>query len=87
MERAVHHPDQVEAAAMEADQAPGVGEDLRLRRKTACQAAQINPRRRRALPQRRVRASNPARREPPSLAQKIPSSVRSNVRQRVRTMR
>ena len=72
---------------MEADQAPGVGEDLRLRRKTACQAAQINPRRRRVLLQPKRRASSPARPDPRLLVRMIPSSVRSNVRQRVRTMR
>ena len=43
---------------MEADQAPGVGEGLRLRRKTACQVAQINPRRRRVLLQRKAWASS-----------------------------
>ena len=72
---------------MEADQAPGVGEDLRLRRKTACQVAQINPRRRRVLLQRKRRASSLARRDPRLLVRMIPSSARSNVRQRVRTMR
>ena len=72
---------------MEADQAPRVEEDLRLRHKTACQVAQINPRRRRVLLQRKRRASNPARRDPRQLVRMIPSSAHSNVRQRVRTMR
>ena len=70
---------------MEADQAPQVGEDLRPRHKTACQVAQINPRRRRVLPQPKQGASSLARPDP--LVRMIPSSVRSNVRQRVLTMR
>ena len=72
---------------MEGDQTPGVGEDFRPRRKTACQAAQISPRRRRVLLQPERRASSPARPDPRLLVRMIPSSVRSNVRQRARTMR
>ena len=72
---------------MEADQAPEVGEDLRLRRKEACQVAQINPRRRRVLLQPERRASSPARPDPGPLGRIIPSSVRSNERQCERTMR
>ena len=67
---------------MEADQAPQVGEDIPLRRKTACQVAQINPRRRRVLLRRERRASSPARPDPRRLARKIRCSVRSNVRDR-----
>jgi hypothetical protein len=70
---------------MEAVQAPIVGEDLRLRRKTACQVAQINPRHH-VLPQPKRQVSSPARPNPRLLVRVIPSSVRSNVRQHAHTM-
>jgi hypothetical protein len=70
---------------MEADQAPRAVEDLPLQRKTACQVAQINLRRRRVLLQSKRQASSPARPDPRPLARMIPSSVRSNVRRRAHT--
>jgi hypothetical protein len=86
-ERAVRHHRQVEeAGGMETDQAPRVGEDIRLRRRTY-QVAQINPRLRRVLLRGGRRASNPARRAPRRMAGKIRCSVRSNAPRSARGMR
>ena len=87
MEPMVRHPNQVEAAGMETDQAPRVVEDLLPQLKTACLVAQINPHRRRVLLQLQRRVNSQARRDPRPLVRMIPSSARSNVRQRAHTMR